>query len=185
MRFIYNNNGLITTEKTDSQIELENRELPAAEKLLVYEGDFFPYRILESGKLDLDENKNPILLTNSEKAVKGYISLDVIKDDLKKQAKQKEQDAINSGFAFKTHLVDSDPDSQRFISSLLLAVNSGVITEFKGFTTKDNVDIDLTKSDIETLASLCLAHVSKAHKIKRDTYIKIDTANTVSKLKAI
>ena len=104
---------------------------------------------------------------------------------LKQKAKLQEAETINRGFTFKNLVFDCDEKAQGFISALLTAVNADLILEQKGFTSKENTDVDLDAQDIKDLAICCLGHVASAHKRKRDLYKEIDSCLTIEELEAI
>jgi hypothetical protein len=107
------------------------------------------------------------------------------KEHYKQVAKIKEVEKINEGFTYNGYLFDCDSKAQTFISGLLSAVNSGTINGIQGFTTKDNVDVDLTNEQVKELHLAGLIHIKTCHEWKRNLYTQIDACNTLSSLEEL
>ena len=108
-----------------------------------------------------------------------------LKMEKKSVIQQTELHKINSGITYNSHKIDSDDKAQKFITSLMTAVNAGIITELEGFTTFDGVDITLTSNDIVNISGLLLLHVATCHAWKRGKYALVDAATTREELEAI
>ena len=108
-----------------------------------------------------------------------------LKMEKKSVIRQAELNKINSGIAYNNHKIDSDEKAQKFITSLMTAVNAGIITELEGFTTFDGVDITLTANDITNISGLLLVHIANCHTWKRAKYALVDAATTREELEAI
>lgn len=108
-----------------------------------------------------------------------------LKMEKKSVIQQAEIYKINSGITYNSYKIDSDDKAQKFITSLMTAVNAGIITELEGFTTFDGVDITLTANDILNISGLLLLHVATCHAWKRGKYALVDAATTREELEAI
>jgi hypothetical protein len=100
-------------------------------------------------------------------------------------AKVKEAEKVNEGFSYNGNTFDCDEKAQIFISGLLSSVNAGTITGIGGFTTKNNIDIDLTANQIKELHLYGLIHIKSCHEWKRNKYLEIDNCNSLAQLEAV
>lgn len=107
------------------------------------------------------------------------------KNQLKNEVKIKEQEKINSGIEYSGNVIDSNEKAQKFLTSLLTSVNAELISSFNDFTTKENIDINLSAQDVKNIAALLLQHVANCHKWKREKYLEIEAATTKEELEAI
>lgn len=139
----------------------------------------------------VDNAKYTLVKPNSQYSYQKFVSdswnpdLEKYKEHYKQVAKIKEVEKINEGFIYNSHWFDCDSKAQTFISGLLSAVNAGNIQGIQGFTTKDNVDINLTAQQIKELHLAGLIHLKTCHEWKRTKYTEIDSCQTLGELQGI
>ena len=92
---------------------------------------------------------------------------------------------LNAGIEYNTKVYDSDDKAQKFITSLVTALNAGIITKFDGFTVKDNSTVNLTGTQIKELGGVLLNHVDACHKWKKAKQAEISSCTTIDQIKAV
>lgn len=124
-----------------------------------------------------DSKGNPIL--EESKLVLPNIKVKLI------QCEREYMNRLNSGITYNSKVYDSDDKAQKFITSLVTALNAGIITKFDGFTLKDNTSVNLTGEDIKALAGILLAYVDTCHKWKKAKQSEINACTTLAQLEAV
>lgn len=92
---------------------------------------------------------------------------------------------LNAGVEYNTKVYDSDDKAQKFITSLVTALNAGIITKFDGFTVKDNSAVNLTGNQIKELGGVLLSHVDTCHKWKKTKQAEISSCTTIEQVRAV
>lgn len=92
---------------------------------------------------------------------------------------------LNAGIEYNNKVYDSDDKAQRFITSLVTALNAGIITKFDGFTLKDNSTVNLTGNQIKELGGVLLSHVDTCHKWKKAKQAEINACTTLAQVRAV
>lgn len=92
---------------------------------------------------------------------------------------------LNAGITYNSKVYDSDDKAQRFITSLVTALNAGLITKFDKFTLKDNSTVNLTGNDIKSLGGVLLSHVDECHQWKKAKQAEIQSCTTLDQIRAV
>lgn len=124
-----------------------------------------------------DSNGNPVL--DNSKLVLSNIQSKLAECETEYNRR------LNAGIEYNTKVYDSDDKAQRFITSLVTALNAGIITKFDGFTVKDNSTVNLTGTQIKELGGVLLMHVDTCHKWKKSKQAEILACNTIEQIRAV
>lgn len=161
MIFYYNINGkLVTAQKPISGM---NAVSITAEQAAVCTG--------------FDNSGNPIL--DNSKLVLSNIQSKLSECEVEYNRR------LNAGVEYNTKVYDSDDKAQKFITSLVTALNAGIITKFDGFTVKDNSAVNLTGNQIKELGGVLLSHVDTCHKWKKAKQAEISSCTTIEQVRAV
>ena len=178
MKFTYDINTRIYSGTAPDNTDLPNSTFSVP--LLSNEKNIM--RFMADGWVEISQEESKQIKNDYLESLK---TLDDYKSEKIAVIRQKEIDKINSGITYNSHKIDSDDKAQKFLTSLMTAVNAGVITGLEGFTTFDGVDITLTANDIVNISGLLLIHVATCHAWKRAKYSLVDAAATREQLEAI
>lgn len=92
---------------------------------------------------------------------------------------------LNAGIEYNSKVYDSDDKAQKFITSLVTALNAGIITKFDGFTLKDDSEVNLTGNQIKELGAVLLSHVDTCHKWKQAKQAEINSCTSADQVRAV
>lgn len=92
---------------------------------------------------------------------------------------------LNAGITYNSKVYDSDDKAQKFITSLVTALNAGIITKFDGFTLKDDSEVNLTGNQIKELGAVLLSHVDTCHKWKQAKQAEINSCTSADQVRAV